>query len=302
MKKLAKKLVERWRYRSRVYIKILDGRFQVDGMGAWYFHWRDPYHLLLTLPWLGFLSTIALVYVFVSACFAGLYLLEPNSIANARPHSFVDAFFFSVQTLATIGYGVMNPQTVYANIVVTIEAMSGLIGIAVMTGLAFARFSRPTARVLFSQPMIVMPYNQVPTLMFRTANQRKNQILEAQVQVYLMRDEVSLEGQTMRRFYDLKLLRRQTPTFTLSWTIMHPIDRDSPLYEITPELLLQTRTTIVVSISGMDETVMQSIHARHTYTPQDIRWNQRLVDIFYDTANGNRYLDYSCFHETLPLD
>jgi inward rectifier potassium channel len=296
------KPIKRWRYRSRVYIKVLDGRFQVDGMGVWYLQWRDPYHLLLTLPWSGFLGAIVCFYIAINAFFACLYLLEPNSIANARPNSFIDAFFFSVQTLASIGYGVMNPQTLYANIIVTIEAITGLIGIALMTGLSFARFSRPTARVLFSQAAIVMPYNQVPTLMFRTANQRKNQILEAQVQAYLMRNEVSAEGQTMRRFYDLKLLRRQTPTFTLSWTIMHPIDPDSPLYDMTPEQLQQTRTTIVISLSGMDETVMQPIHARHTYVPQDIRWNHQLVDIFYDTVDGHRYLDYGYFHETLPLD
>ena len=196
----------------------------------------------------------------------------------------------------------MAPQTFYANAIVTVEAMVGLLGVALMTGLAFARFSRPTARVMFSQPAVILPYEGVPTLMFRTANQRRNQILEAQMQVYLMRNEVSAEGDSMRRFYDLRLLRRQTPSFTLSWTLMHPIDDQSPLYGMTPESLLQTGVTIVASLSGIDETVTQTIHARHIYVPQDILWNHRLVDIFHDTSDGHRYLDYCQFHDTHPIE
>ncbi len=270
-------------------------------MGTWYSHWRDPYHLMLMVPWPGFLSIIILFYLATNALFALLYLLQPDSIANARPGSFVDAFFFSVQTLASIGYGAMYPQTLYANIVVTLEAMVTLMSFALVTGLAFARFSRPTARVLFSQSAVIAPYNSVPTLMFRTANQRRNQILEAQIQAYLMRDEISQEGQTMRRFYDLKLLRQNTPSFSLSWTIMHPIDSESPLYDMTPELLYQTQAALVVSLSGIDETVVQPIHARHTYTAAEILWNHGLADIFHDSSDGYRYLDYSRFHQTHPL-
>jgi inward rectifier potassium channel len=281
-----------------VQLKFGNGRYQVTGMGTWYSHWRDPYHLMLMIPWFGFLTIIIFFYLTTNACFALLYLLQPDSIANARPGSFVDAFFFSVQTLASIGYGAMYPQTLYANIIVTLEAMVSLMSIAVITGLAFSRFSRPTARVLFSEPAVITSYNAVPTLMFRAANQRRNQILEAQIQVYLMRDEISQEGQTMRRFYDLKLLRQRTPSFSLSWTIMHPIDSASPLYGMTPETLFQTQTVLVVSLSGMDETVVQPIHARHTYTASDIRWNHHLVDIFHDNSDGYRYLDYSRFHQT----
>ncbi|HEY9643022.1 MAG TPA: ion channel, partial [Coleofasciculaceae cyanobacterium] len=224
------------------------------------------------------------------------------SIANAKPGSFLDAFFFSVQTLASIGYGAMYPQTVYANSVVTVEAMMGLVSVAVLTGLAFARFSRPTARILFSQVAVITPHEGVPTLMFRTANQRQNQILEAQMRVYLMRDEITAEGERMRRFHDLRLLRNQTPSFTLSWSIMHPIDEYSPLYGMTVESLAQTKATIVVSLSGLDETVAQVITARHTYAAQDLMWNSRFVDIFYETSEGHRYLDYSYFHQVLPLE
>lgn len=285
-----------------VQIKIRDGRSQIAGLGDWRSYWRDPYHFLLTVPWFVFLTITALFYLATNILFAFLYLLQPNSIANADPGSFLDAFFFSVQTLAAIGYGTMYPQTLYANLIMTIEPMLGLMGIAVMTGLAFARISRPTARVVFSKVAVIQPYNGQPVLMFRAANKRRNQILEAQIQVYLMRDEISSEGQFMRRFHDLRLLRQRTPSFTLSWSVMHPVDEHSPLYGMTPESLVQSQTAIVISLSGIDETVAQTIHARHTYTAQDILWNHRFVDIFYDAPDGNRYLDYGLFHEAVPLE
>ncbi|BAZ69880.1 K+ channel inward rectifier domain-containing protein [Fischerella sp. NIES-4106] len=286
----------------KVHIKIQDGRFEISGMNVWYSYWRDPYHLLLTIPWPGFLALIALSYVTTNALFALAYLAGGDCIANARPGYFLDAFFFSVQTLASIGYGAMYPQTVYANFIVTIEAMMGLVGIAVLTGLAFARFSRPTARVIFSRVAVIAPHNGVPTLMFRTGNKRRNQILEAQLRVYLMRDEVTTEGQFIRRFHELNLLRSQTPSFTLSWTAMHPIDESSPLYGMTPESLVATKSAIVVSLSGIDETVIQVLHARKTYTALEVLWNNQFVDIFYNTSDGHRYIDYNYFHDVTPIE
>ncbi|AUT00559.1 ATP-sensitive inward rectifier potassium channel 10 [Nostoc sp. CENA543] len=286
----------------RIYIKINNGQFEILGMGAWYSYWRDPYHLLLTIPWSGFIVLICTFYVAINTLFALLYLAGGDCIANAQPGSFLDKFFFSVQTLASIGYGAMYPKTTYANIIVTIEAMIGLIGIAVMTGLAFARFSRPTARVVFSRVAVITPHEGVPTFMFRTANQRRNFILEAHMRVYLMRDEITAEGTFIRRFHDLKLVRNQTPSFSLSWLLMHPIDEFSPFYGMTAEQLLQTNTSIVISLSGIDETVSQVVHARHIYAANDIIWNSRFVDIFHHSNNGHRYIDYKHFHDVLPLD
>lgn len=200
----------------KVRIQVENGQFHIVGLNHWYSYWREPYRLLLTIPWIGFLFLIALSYVATNALFALIYLAGGDCIANARSSSFLDAFFFSVQTLASIGYGDMYPKTVYANTVVTIEAMVGLVGIALLTGLAFARFARPTARVVFSRSAAVAPHEGLPTLMLRAANKRRNQILEAQLQIYLMRDEISAEGQFMRRFYDLPLVRSRTPSFTLT--------------------------------------------------------------------------------------
>jgi inward rectifier potassium channel len=300
VKRLSRK--QKQRLLPRIDIHVRDGKFEIMGMGIWYYYWRDPYHLLLTIPWPGFLILICLSYITINALFAIAYLLGGDCIANARPGSFLDVFFFSVQTLASIGYGAMYPKTTYANIIVTIEAMIGLVGIAVMTGLAFARFSRPTARVMFSRVAVITPHDNKPTLMFRTANQRRNMILEAQLRVYLMRDEITAEGQFMRRIYDLKLLRNQTPSFSLSWSVVHVIDEFSPLYGMTAESLIQTNSMLMISLSGIDETVTQVVHARHSYSAHEILWNNRFVDIFHETPDGHRYIDYNRFHDVLPLD
>lgn len=285
----------------RVRIEKRDGRLNIVGLGAWYSYWRDPYHLLLTIPWSMFLALTTLGYLVANALFALVYLAGGNCIANARPGSFSDAFFFSVQTMASIGYGVMYPRTFFANVVVTFEALIGLLGVAVGTGLAFARFSRPTARVLFTRVVVIAPHDGVPTLMFRTANQRRNQILEAQLRVRLVRDEVTQEGHFMRRFHDLKLVRSQNPVFSLSWTAMHPIDKNSPLYGTTAEMLAEAETSLVVSLTGIDETVAQTIYARHTYVARDILWNKRFVDIVSRTEDGERSIDYTYFHDVMPV-
>lgn len=162
LKRLPRK--QRQRLLPRVHIKIRNGQLEIMGMGAWYSYWRDPYHLLLTIPWSGFLCLICIFYVTINAIFALAYWLGGDCIANARPGSFSDTFFFSVQTLASIGYGAMYPKTTYANIIVTIEAMIGVMGIAMLTGLAFARFSRPTARVIFSRVALITVYEGLPTL------------------------------------------------------------------------------------------------------------------------------------------
>jgi len=265
-------------------------------------HFPDLYHWLLTLSWPGFFTLISLLYLITNSLFALAYLAGGDCIANARPGSFQDAFYFSVQTMATIGYGAMYPRTDYANIIVAIQALFGLWGVAMITGLAFARFSKPTARVIFSRVAVIAPFNGVPTLMYRTANQRFNQILEAQQRATLIRDEVTLEGEVMRRFYDLELLRSQSPIFALTWTVMHPIDENSPLYKLTAKDLVEQQAEIVITLTGIDETVSQTIHARHSFVASEILWNLRFVDIISRTPEGKRVVDYTRFHEVKPLE
>jgi inward rectifier potassium channel len=287
----------RFRRRQRtVRIENQDGRLVIQGIGKWYHHWRDPYHLLLTIPWIGFVGVVSVTYLLLNTLFALAYLAGGDCLNGATPGSFSDAFFFSVQTLASIGYGAISPKTFYANAIVTIEAISSLLLIAVVTGLAFARFSRPIARVLFSQFIIIGTDNFQPTLMFRVANERHNFILEATAQAYLIWDEVTAEGAFIRRIHELKLLRHRTPSLILTWTIMHPIDTDSPLYGLTAIDLAERHANISVLITGVDETVAYTINARHSYAAEEILFDHRFEDIILRADNGDRYFDYSRFH------
>jgi len=259
---------------------------------------RDLYHVMLKVSW-GMLSgALALLYVACNLLFGALYLLQPGSIASAKPGSLADAFFFSVQTMSTIGYGQLYPATVYANVLMTVEAMVGIAIYAVAAGIVFARFSRPTSRVLFSKVAVVTRFGGVPTLMFRCANERRNRIVEAEVRVYFAREETSAEGLTMRRTYDLALARSRNPLFTFSWTVMHPIDERSPLYGIDPDFLASQDAAIVVTLMGTDETLSQPVFARHSYSASQILWGRQFSNILNRLEDGQRVVDYRRFHDT----
>ena len=261
----------------------------------------DAYHFLLTVPWSRLMVLVVALYVSLNTLFALLFFAGGDCIQNAEPGSFGDCFFFSVQTLATIGYGVMAPKTSWSHWLVTIEAFVGMLSVAMVTGLMFAKFSKPTARVEFSRVAIVAPRNGVPTLMFRMANQRANQIVEARVQVAVAMSERTLEGESMRRFFDIQMVRQQNIIFALSWTAMHVIDETSPLFGHTEESLAATDMEIVASLVGMDETMSQPVHARWSYVPEEICWNHRFVDIIRPNAAGQRQIDLNYFHDVEPL-
>lgn len=271
-------------------------------LGLPHFHWDDLYHWLLMISWLEFLGLIFILYLVTNLLFAFAYLAGGDGIANAQPGDFQDAFFFSIQTMATIGYGSMYPTTPYTHLLVAIEALFGLLGFAIATGLMFARFSKPTARVLFSRVAVICPYNGVPTLMFRVANQRNNWIVEAQLRVTIvLPSEVTSEGHSLRRLYDLKLVRSQTPILTISWMAMHEIDETSPLSGVTEDKLAEWNPEIIVILTGLDETVSQTIHARHLYGASDILWNVRFVDVLSRGKDGDRHIDYTHFHDVTAL-
>jgi inward rectifier potassium channel len=274
---------------------------EVLAIGLYRPWFRDLYHFALRIPWWRFLILGLVLYAAANALFALVYLIPGDAINNAQPGSFADAFFFSIQTMATIGYGVMSPATFYGNLIVTLETGFGLIFLAVATGLVFARFSRPTARVLFSRVAVIAPHNGVQTLSFRAANLRHNQILQAEIGVVLLRDERTEEGETIRRFYDLKLARHRSPVFALTFTVMHPIDDDSPLHGETPATLQAQNAELVVTGTGIDETTAQPVHVRTSYLPHEILWDHRFADLFGWTEDGRRVIDYRRFHDTIPL-
>jgi inward rectifier potassium channel len=259
--------------------------------------WRDAYHRLLTLPTPIFLAALAMAFLIVNAVFGGLYMLDPKGIANARPGHFWDYFFFSVQTLGTLGYGVMSPASLYANILVATEVFLGLLNLGVATGLLFARISRPTARIMFSNQAVVTPLNGVPTLMIRAANRRRNLVLEAEVSVTLAYDVMTLEGEKLRRFAELTPVRARTPLFFLTWQIMHQITSDSPLHGETAESLAAKMAEVLVVIRGLDETFVSTIHARASYLPDEIVWGRRFADILSTAADGRREVNFARFHD-----
>jgi inward rectifier potassium channel len=258
--------------------------------------WKDAYHFLLTMPLGAFFATMGAAYLSVNALFAVAYMLV-GGIDGVRPGDFPDAFFFSIQTLGTIGYGQMSPRSFGAETVVTVESFFGLFNLAIATGLLFARISRPTARVMFSDLAVVTPHDGVPTLMFRAANRRRNRIVEAEVSVNLARDGVTLEGASMRGFETMATVRSRSPVFLLTWQIMHRIDETSPLYGATTESLIAQRAEIVVILKGLDETFAQTIHARASYTPEEIIWGARLADVFSRAPDGRPVIDYTRFHD-----
>jgi inward rectifier potassium channel len=262
----------------------------------------DLYHRALTVSWPSFFALGGAIYLLTNMFFAMLYVLQPGSINNARPGAFSDAFFFSVETIATIGYGVMSPATVYANLVMTVESAIGLLFVAMTTGLVFARFSRPTARVSFSRVAVIGPHNGKPTLTVRLANERRNQMLAAEVSMTLVRDERTVEGMLLRRFYDLTLIRDRSPVFALTFTVMHEIDDKSPLHGITAAELAGLNAELVVTSSGIDETLVAPVHARASYLPHEILWNHRFADIMGYTEDGRRAIDYARFHDTVKLE
>jgi inward rectifier potassium channel len=262
---------------------------------------RDVYHWLLTMSWPRLMAIIVLLYLAGNGAFALLYLLVPGSIENARPGSFVDAFFFSVQTMATIGYGKLIPHTLFANCMVAFEALLGLLGLAMVTGLLFAKFSRPTARVLFSRVATIHVRDGVQALAFRMANERGNQIVEAQLRLVLARNEITVEGESVRRFHDLSLVRERTAIFALTWTAVHPILPTSPLFGVNAAALRELQGELIVSLMGIDETFSQTVHARHSYIAEDLVWDARFVDILSQLPDGRRAVDYRRFHEVTKI-
>jgi inward rectifier potassium channel len=261
----------------------------------------DLYHDVLTVPWWGFFLLMLGVFLGANAAFAFLYWLDPVGVAGARPHSFTDDFFFSVETISTIGYGAMTPKSLYANVVMTAEAFVGLGIVAVATGLIFARVSRPTARVLFSRIAVITPFDGLPALMFRAANQRGNQILEAQASVSLFAETITSEGHRMRRFQDLNLERSRQSMFSLTWTLIHRIDDASPLHGHTRDSLEAIAAEIIVALNGVDEIFAQRIYARHSYLPDEILWDRQFADVLSTDGEGRRVVNYNAFHDVKPL-
>src|SRR5580700_305865 len=262
---------------------------------------HDLFHHFMTVSWPRLFATLATFFLVFDLLFGFLYYLVPGCIANLNPPGFAGDFFFSVETLATVGYGEMHPQTFYGHSVAMIEIFVGLMSLALITGLMFARFSRPQARFLFTRNAVVRPIDGKRTLVFRAVNQRQNVVQDASALLRMLRDEVTEEGFRIRRVIDLPLLRSQHPMFVLGWTIMHVIDDASPLISETAESLQHSKATFVLSLSGTDENTGQMLMARAEYSSDDIRWNATFHDILEEDDDGTLHIDYGRFDEVESL-
>ena len=276
-----------------------EGRSTLVPFGLPTSRFGDLYHSWLRASWRRIVGLVFALYLVINLVFAFGYLLV-GGVEGATPGSLSDAFFFSVQTLATIGYGKMSPVSVPAHLLVTLESICGLTGVAMITGLMFAKFARPTARVLWSDVAVIALQDGIPSLMFRVANTRGNQVVEAQLRVGLLRSEVTAEGEPIRRMHDLKLVRASSAVFALSWLAVHPITEDSKLLGETVESLLASSAQIYVSLTGLDDTFSQTIHSRHAYAAGDLRFGARFVDIIGPLPDGRLGVDYTKFHSTRP--
>ncbi|MEM9453661.1 MAG: ion channel [Myxococcota bacterium] len=264
--------------------------------------WTDLYYHLMRGSWWLLIGLFGGCYLLANLGFACLYMMQFRGISDAEAGSFGDAFAFSVQTISTIGYGTLAPTSGAVHTLVTFEAMLGLLGTALATGLVFAKFSRPRAKVLFTDNMLISPRNGKPALVFRVGNARGNELIEASLRVATLVPEVTAEGETMRRLVDLPLLRSTTPMFAMTWTVIHEIDEDSPLYGRSPPSLTEDHVRFIVSMTGIDGTFSQTVHARHIYEAKDIKWGHRFVDIVDYTEDGRLRINYVRFHDTRPIE
>jgi inward rectifier potassium channel len=258
---------------------------------------NDMYFWMMRGRWWHIIGAFIGFYLLANVGFAALYSLDTQALAPGGERGFGDAFFFSVQTISTIGYGTISPQSRYANLLVTAESMVGLLGVAMATGLIFAKFSRVRARVRFSKSVIVTRRNKKPCLMLRVANERGNEVVEASMRVSVLMDDISEEGHRLRRVLDLELVRSTSPIFSLSWLVMHEIDERSPIYGLTPEKARDERLLVIVTLMGIDGTFAETVHARNMYTYEDIAWGRRFVDVI-DYVGERVRIDYTKFDDT----
>jgi inward rectifier potassium channel len=280
-------------------IKIGAREITTEGLAQPVF--QDLFHYFMTVRWPQLFATFAAFFLAFDLLFGFLYHLVPGCVANLNPPGFAGAFFFSVETLATVGYGDMHPHGLYGHMVAMVEIFIGLMSLALITGIMFARFSRPMARFLFSTNMVVRPINGKLTLVIRAANLRQNVVQDASAQLRMLRDEVSEENFRIRRVIDLPLLRSEHPLFSLGWTIMHVIDGSSPLRFETPESLRKASAGFILSLSGTDETTGQVLMSRAEYSHADIRWNAAFREMLDQAADGTLHLDYAKFNDIEPL-
>ncbi len=275
------------------------GEREIITEGLYLSFWADISHRCMTASWPAFIGGAVLVFIAFNAVFASFYWIGNQPISNVPGGAYIDYIYFSIETLSTAGYGDMHPQTHYGHFIAAVELFTGIFSMSLMTGLIFARFSRPSARLLFADHPVITSHDGKPTLMLRLANERHNIISNATAKLWLFKNIVSMEGETLRRFYELPLTQSQNPGLALSWTLYHVLDENSPLYQTNAADLEVSKASLAVVVSGYDVVAAQTVHARKSYEHGDIRFGHRYADILDNSDDGRLRVDYGRFHDTL---
>jgi inward rectifier potassium channel len=287
--------------RPRAPISTRSGRTEFLKINAAVGGWRDTYHWVLSLSWPRFVTFLLAVYFAINLVFASAYALGGPCIGEMTPGSFPEALFFSIETLATVGYGHMYPANLYGHAVVTTEIIVGMFWVAVITGLIFVRFARPTARIVFSNSLVIAPFDGRLSVMFRVANLRHTTMAEAEFRLLYSRDERVAEGDDIRRFYDLKVYPERMTSFPAALIIRHTIDEHSPLFGITGERLEKEDAFFVASTLSLELVMAASVQSSQDYAWDDIRFGERFVDVYTELEGGRLTVDYGRLHETEPV-
>jgi inward rectifier potassium channel len=282
--------------KSRV-VRFGDREIITEGLDLSF--WADISHRSMTASWPSFIAGAVLVFAVFNAGFGLLYWIGDQPISNVARNDYLDYLYFSIETLSTAGYGDMHPQTHYGHFIATVELFTGIFSMSLMTGLIFSRFSRPRARLLFVNNPVIAMQDGERTLMVRVANERHNVIGNATARLWVLKNTISKEGQPIRRFSELSLLKNEHPALALSWTLYHTLDETSLLHNLDADGMKAVGIALAVVVSGYDVVAAQTIHARKTYDHTDIRFGQRYADILENLDDGRIRIDYGKFHDTV---
>jgi len=284
-----------------------DGSPNVRRVGLPFFNTSNNYHTLITMSWTRFWLLVLSGYLVLNIIFAFIYMsFGPNSLdgtsGNTQFSHFMDCFFFSAQTISTVGYGHISPKGMATNSVAALESMMGLLAFALATGLLYGRFSRPSAQIIYSKNIIVAPYgDKGKGIMFRLANLRRNMLIDLDIEIIFSYNE-TVDGKVVRRFYPLELERRKVSVLTLNWTIVHPLDENSPLNDMSKEDLIKSEAGFAILLRAFDDTFSQTVHSRTQYQAHEIVWGAKFKPAFDRDEDGRIVLDLSKISDHVPFE
>ncbi|RNC87617.1 MAG: K+ channel, inward rectifier [Winogradskyella sp.] len=276
-----------------------DGTFNITKANIPFIERQNFFHTLVTMKWSHFFGFIILGYFIVNLIFASIYsLIGVENLTGTQGmnpfEQFMEAFFFSAQTITTLGYGRVAPLGLPANIVAAIESLLGLLFFALATGLLYGRFSKPNTTIKYSNKAVIAPYHDINGFMFRIVNPKENQLLEVEIDVSL---SVKRDNSELRNFYSLKLERKKVMFFPAMWTIVHPINEESPIHQLSQQDLLEKDAEFIVMLKAFDESSSLPVYSRSSYKADELFWGEKFI-YAVSRNNGRLIVDVSKIDDT----